>query len=117
MSLYILYITSEMGPGWNATVFIKNPLEDDFIRDAQRGFRDLRNYFIGGKTSRTPGEVFEYRWYNTSGLLNSYTYEAAFRHSYSEKYDGKNPIRGFHKHTTLTIMPILASEALMDEIK
>ena len=79
MIIKYLYIASEMGPGWNATVFIRNNLEDDFIRDAQRDFGDLRNYFIGGKTSRTPGEVFGY---------HSYSSIEYSRRLYSENYDG-----------------------------
>ena len=78
-----------MGPGWNAALFIRNNLEDDFIRDAQRDFGDLRNYFIGGKTSRTPGEVFQYHWYFISGYQN--------RLLYSENYDGTHiSNREFH---------------------
>ena len=88
MIIKYLYIASEMGPGWNATVFIRNNLEDDFIRDAQRDFGDLRNFFIGGKTSRTPGEVFGYHWYSTGGHLNRHEHDEYLRRLYSENYDG-----------------------------
>ena len=47
-----------MGNGWGPAV-LDNTMELEFIKQAQRGFNDIRSYWISGTTNVAIREVFD----------------------------------------------------------
>ena len=62
---------SEIGPGWRATVLDWET--DRYIRLAQPGFSDQRNYFVGGRTYLSQGQSFHYYYYRRYGSVLHFT--------------------------------------------
>ena len=51
-----------MGNGWGAAV-LDDQMELNFIRQGQRGFSDVKSYWIGESTNAEPFQYFDYNSY------------------------------------------------------
>ena len=54
---------SGLGSGWEPAL-LDTEIEHDFIKESQKSFSNVQNYFIGGSADRAVNVTFVYREYS-----------------------------------------------------